>query len=81
MKQDPISKISKIKRSGCGTQVADQLPSKCKVLSSIPSIVKRRKKKDCKLFHAFKGILSFTNDFILSENNSRSLKCLSCAKP
>jgi hypothetical protein len=45
-KQDPISKRIKVKRSGGMVQVREHLPSECKVLSSNPSTVKRKKKKE-----------------------------------
>jgi hypothetical protein len=39
-KQDPISKITRAKKAGGVAQAVEHLPSKCKTLSSKPSIAK-----------------------------------------
>jgi hypothetical protein len=43
-KQDPISKITNTNRVRDIAQVVECPPSKCKVLSSIPGIIKKIKK-------------------------------------
>jgi hypothetical protein len=43
--QDPNSKITKAKRAGGMAQVVEHLHSKCKALSSNPSITKTQKEK------------------------------------
>jgi hypothetical protein len=45
-KQDPSSKITKAKRAGGIAQAVERLSNKCEVLSSNPSITKKREGKE-----------------------------------
>jgi hypothetical protein len=49
IKQDSISKVTKAKRTGGGTQVVEHLPSNHEAPSSNPSVTKKKKKKKKKL--------------------------------
>jgi hypothetical protein len=44
--QNPILKIANIKRASGVAQVVQCLPSKCKALSSIPSVEKKKRIKE-----------------------------------
>jgi hypothetical protein len=44
-KQDPISKIIRVKRAGHMAQVVEHLPSKCEDLSSIPALPDKKEKE------------------------------------
>jgi hypothetical protein len=50
-KQDPISKITRVKRAGGVVQVVEYLPSKHKALNSYPSNTKKKKKFLCTMNH------------------------------
>jgi hypothetical protein len=41
--EDPIQEVTKAKRAGGMAQVVEQLPRKCKTLSSNPSTNKKKK--------------------------------------
>jgi hypothetical protein len=85
-KQDPISKVTRVKRAGGMAQAVEPLPHKCKTLSSNPSIAKKVKVLRNSLpfyipvnYHFSPGALPYLSDILpifISVNKSYPITAL-----